>query len=246
MKYIFACLCLLGSAVYAQEEFDPTGELAENYLPKVIQVQVEYIEVPQTTVLELMYGEKKSANDSELRAKLQELLKSGQATMMESQMVVSRSGEKATTESIREYIYPTEYEPAEVPNKVDTNGKETGEGVRNLATPPTPTAFETRNLGATLEVEPTLSEDGMIIDLRFAPELVWHIKNEIWAEWKDERGGADVKMPVMYTMRVNTGLTLTTGRYHLACTLSPKDKDGFPDPTRKVMMFVKADVMTVK
>ncbi|GAA5496954.1 hypothetical protein Rhal01_03142 [Rubritalea halochordaticola] len=246
MKSIFACLCLLGTAVYAQEEFDPTGELAEAYLPKVIQMQVEYIEVPQATVLELMYGEKKSADDSKLRAELQKMLKEGKATMMESQMVVSRSGEKATSESIREYIYPTEYEPSEVPNKVDANGEETGEGLRSLATPPTPTAFETRNLGSTLEVEPILSEDGFTVDVRFAPELVWHVKNEVWAEWRDDRGNADIKMPVMYTMRVNTGLTVTTGRYHLACTMSPKDKDGFPDPTRKVMMFVKADVLKVK
>ncbi|SHI42440.1 hypothetical protein SAMN02745181_0091 [Rubritalea squalenifaciens DSM 18772] len=245
MKYLFASLCLLGSAVSAQDGFDPTGEEAERYMPKVIQVQVEYIEVPQETVLELLYGEKKSANDSKLRDELQKLLKEGKATMMESQMVVSRSGERASAESIREYIYPTEYEPAEVPNKVDASGEKTGEGVRKMATGPTPTAFETRNLGSTLEVEPTLSESAKIIDLWFAPELVWHVKNEVWAEWRDDRGNADVKMPIMYTLRVNTGLTMVAGRYHLACCLSPKDKDGFPDPTRKVMMFVKADVLKV-
>ena len=69
------------------------------------------------------------------------------------------------------------------------------------------------------------------MDVRFAPELVWHVKNEVWAEWRDDRGNADIKMPVMYTMRVNTGLTVTTGRYHLACLQSvPRIKTGFLIP----------------
>ena len=39
-------------------------------------------------------------------------------------------------------------------------------------TPATPTAFETRNTGVTLEIEPTIGENDFMIDLRFVPEIV--------------------------------------------------------------------------
>ena len=246
MKYIG--LLMFGLMVWpvsAQSDFDPMGEHAESLLPKIIRTQVEYIEVPQEVMVDLMYGENKSVDDTKLRDELQKLLKKGEATMLESQMVVSRSGERATSESIKEYIYPTEFEPSEVPNKVNVDGEETGEKLKDLATRPTPTTFETRNLGNTLEVEPILGETGAIIDLTLRPEIVWHVKNEVWAEWRDHRGNSDIKMPTMYTLRMNTSVTVKKGEYRLVAAMSPKDDKGFPDPKRKVMVFVKADVLVV-
>ena len=39
-------------------------------------------------------------------------------------------------------------------------------------TPTTPTAFETRNTGVTLEVEPVVGPDGVTIDLNLVPQVV--------------------------------------------------------------------------
>ena len=39
-------------------------------------------------------------------------------------------------------------------------------------TPTTPTAFETRNTGVTLEVEPLVGPDGVTIDLNLVPQVV--------------------------------------------------------------------------
>lgn len=41
-----------------------------------------------------------------------------------------------------------------------------------IATPTTPTAFETRNTGVTLEAEPTVGPDGNTIELNLSPEVV--------------------------------------------------------------------------
>ena len=41
-----------------------------------------------------------------------------------------------------------------------------------VVTPSTPTAFETRNIGVTLEVEPIIGPDGYTIDLNLSPEVV--------------------------------------------------------------------------
>lgn len=238
---------LISHAQTGTPEFDPLGEF--DNLPKQIRVQVEFIEVSHEQLTELMFGEKPAANDVELRMQVVALVKHGKATILETMLCTARSGQKATSESIEEFIYPTEYEPATLPENVHVNKKEDAEAVktvrRDLATGPTPTAFDTRNLGSTLEIEPTLSEDGNIIDLSFVPEIVYHVGNEIWAEWKGKHGNSPIQMPTFYALRINTAVTLADGTPMLVAALSPKDADGHPDFTRKLMVFVRADVLTV-
>ncbi|MGB0992378.1 MAG: Amuc_1098 family type IV pilus outer membrane protein [Akkermansiaceae bacterium] len=92
---------------------------------------------------------------------------------------VTRNGQRAKIEVIRSFIYPTEYEPPELPNSVGGGGlidPVTGESAS--APPPTPvtpahpTAFGTRDVGVTLEVEPRVSADRNYIDLSISPEFV--------------------------------------------------------------------------
>lgn len=256
MKTNFALAALaaafwLSSAVspHAQTgtpEFDPLGE--HDDLPKQVRVQVEFIDVPHVLLTEMLFGEKPPANDVEMRKRVAELIKEGKASVMETMVCTARSGQKATSESIQEFIYPTEYEPAELPEKVEVDGKEDEGGIsqtrRDLAVGPTPTAFETRNLGSTLEIEPTIGVDSRIIDLRFLPEIVYHVGNEVWAEWKGQQGNAHVQMPKFYKLSLNTSVTLIAGNPMLVGALSPKDEQGKPDFSRKLMVFVTADVLT--
>jgi hypothetical protein len=222
-------------------DFDPLGEFDK--LPKQIRVQVEFIDLSHEQLTELMFGSKVPPGDGELRKQVAQLVKDGKASIVETMMCIARSGQKATSESIEEIIYPTEYEPPELPGKNKDKDKGEGNG-SEFAIGPTPTAFETRNLGPTLEIEPTLGEDDKYIDLRFVPEIVYHTGNKVWAEWKGEHGNSPVQMPIMYTMRVNTSVTLAPSQYMLVAALTPKTKEGTPDNTRKLMVFVKADVIT--
>ncbi len=100
---------------------------------------------------------------------------------------------------------------------------------------------------STLEVEPTLSADNKIIDLRLVPEFVWHTGDTTWQETKDGHGNVvRVQMPNFYSMRLNTSTTCVAGAYTLIGVVSPKDDKGELDMTRKVMVFVKCSVVTVK
>ena len=90
-------------------EFDPLGE--HNNLPKLIRVQVEFIEVSHEQFTGLMAVPKISANDGELRKQVAQLVKDGKGSIVETMMCTARSGQRATSESIREHIYATEYEP---------------------------------------------------------------------------------------------------------------------------------------
>ena len=122
--------------------------------------------------------------------------------------------------------------------------QQTGRIDNALATGPTPSAWDTRNVGSTLEVEPNLSADGKLIDLRLIPEIVYNTGNFTWIEWHDQRGNADIKMPMFYTLRINTSVVAVPGQPLLIAALSPKGPDGNTDFTRKVMVFVKCDVLT--
>ncbi|MGL4401709.1 MAG: Amuc_1098 family type IV pilus outer membrane protein [Luteolibacter sp.] len=77
---------------------------------------------------------------------------------------VTRSGQSSNIEIVREFIYPTEYEPPELPNTVDTFG-----GGSTPVTPATPTAFETKEVGITLEILPVVDASKQYITVTLNP-----------------------------------------------------------------------------
>jgi len=93
--------------------------------------------------------------------------------------VVTRSGQKATLEIVREFIYPTEFDPPQIPTSFgNTNVFDAITGALldlplppAVVTPATPTAFEMRKTGVLLEVEPVISEDGRTVDLTITPDF---------------------------------------------------------------------------
>ncbi len=136
------------------------------------------------------------------------------ADVMNAPSIVARSGDTAKIEIIRELIYPTEYEPPEVPQNVRSTGI-------FPVTPATPTAFDTRNTGVTLEIQPTTGEtNDYVINLDFAPEIV---EFEGFINYGSPITGTDddgnqvvitenrIEMPVFTTRRVSTALTIYDG-----------------------------------
>jgi general secretion pathway protein D len=101
--------------------------------------------------------------------------------LMAAPKVTTKSGQKATITISREFPYPQEFEPPQVPQD---SGGTTGSAIivapgltgatgnDPIVTPSFPTDFTTRNLGVTLEVEPQIGPDGYTIDLTLSPEVV--------------------------------------------------------------------------
>jgi len=98
--------------------------------------------------------------------------------LMSAPKVVAKSGRKAVVRVAREFPYPTEFNPPEVPEAQSTSNStllSANSGVISVSgtvTPTTPTAFEKRDLGVTLEVLPQIGPDGYTIDLDLSPEVV--------------------------------------------------------------------------
>lgn len=104
--------------------------------------------------------------------------------LLSAPRVTTKSGQRAVIEVIREFRYPTEFDPPQIPQETGINNSQitvidptvgvigsTSNGSFPV-TPTTPTAFETRNTGITLEVEPIVGPDGYTIDLNLVPQVV--------------------------------------------------------------------------
>lgn len=259
---VLSCLVLVG-ALNAQEPtsrpapeaFEKKGEPGQavdwsedSGAPRQIQVTVEFIEVSQAEVTRLLYKEKLGKDGAKLRTELQGMVDAQKASVLDTLVLAALSGQKATTESIREVIYPTEYQQPGLSNEKETSKAESEAKIKNTAfSPPLPAAFETRNTGSTLEIEPTIGDEGTFISLRFVPEIVFDTGDRKLNVHKDELGNeSSVSMPYFYSLRVNTALTLADGMPQLVSVLTPKGADGTPDRTRKLFAIVTADIVKVR
>ncbi|MFI0348176.1 MAG: type II secretion system protein GspD [Chthoniobacterales bacterium] len=84
--------------------------------------------------------------------------------LLSAPKVTVTSGKKATITVAREFPYPSDYSPPQIPQNQ-------GSGV-NPAVPATPSSFKTRNVGVQLEVEPTLDPKNSCVELRLSPQIV--------------------------------------------------------------------------
>jgi len=203
---------------------------------KKVHVYYEFIEVDHDELSNWIFENTMDNDATELRNEVQKWIKSGRAEIIEAVVVAARSGQRAKIESGEEFIYPTEYDPGEIPNKVNLNS-----GAKATSTGVTPTAFETRNLGVTLEVDPVVGSAGVVVDLNLAPEIV---KLEEIAKWpvKSIDPKFQTEMPTFYTMKITTQVTGKSGHYILMGTTRPLKS---ADPKRSnpiVLHFVRSDV----
>lgn len=108
-----------------------------------------------------LYG---NFNDASVQMLMRGLDQKKGVDIMAQPSTVTRSGQSSSIAIVREFIYPTEYEPPELPNTVDTFGG----GVAPV-TPATPTAFETKDVGITLEVLPVADASKQYITVTLNP-----------------------------------------------------------------------------
>jgi general secretion pathway protein D len=92
--------------------------------------------------------------------------------IMAQPSTVTRSGQSSKISIIREFIYPTEYEPPEIPTSTGGGRNGGGDSGTTPVTPAMPTAFEKRDVGITLEVLPVADANKHYVDITLAPSFV--------------------------------------------------------------------------
>ena len=228
-----ALLATLATLAPAQERrFDPdpfAGEISGDLLA----IHVEWLEVDAKLASRLLADYQGSGSVS--ARNLRNAAGKGGARVVETAYLVTRSGQRAKVESLIEWIYPTGGDPPEMPQKL------TGPiaaGVE-FQTPRGYTAFETRNVGTTLEVDPILGADGRTIDVNVAPE--WVVLSAI----KDVgRGKSIIELPDFATLKFATAVTLIDGDTVLLGVHVPMDKTHRKrDASKRIFVLLTASVL---
>ena len=239
MLALAASSALFATSTIFSQDVAPASEAAAD-LPRMVRVQAEFIEMPHAIYTKLMADPRASANDTDLRAECAKLIEAGDARIIESLAVISQPGSYATTEDIQEFVYPTEYEPSSFsPSPWETLQFQVG------GPPPPPFAFETKNVGSTFEVETQINANLPLIEIRCTPTLVYHVGKSVWSTWTDNEVTIESSKPRFYVLKVRTGTTLVSGQAQMVAALSPQDEQGWMDSSRKVMTFLRGDIITV-
>lgn len=224
------------TSVAAHRQFEEYFAQLKNAAERQIHILVEFIEVSHPDFSDWMLENRITGDGTPLRREVQTWIRREKATILNSVLVTARSGQRAKVESIHEHIYPTEFTPQAIPNTLTQAGKS-----EVPTTGISPTAFEQRNLGVTLEVDPVLGNDNLTIDLNLAPEMV---QLEGFTTWPNEDVDPKYRaeVPVFYSMKTTTQVTTLDGRYALLSTLRPLESADPERPDALVLLFVRADV----
>ena len=111
--------------------------------------------------------------DPQFQTALRSLSQSKGVDLVTEPMITAKSGQKSSVRVVRQFPYPTEFNPPQVPQSVGTftvgNVRTSTGNTAAPITPTTPTAFATRELGIILEVEPVISGDGKSVELSLTP-----------------------------------------------------------------------------
>jgi general secretion pathway protein D len=151
--------------------------------------------------------------------------------LMTAPSVITRSGQSASVRVVREFIYPTEYEPPEIPNSFGVSTDEIGEPISGGTggaipiVPAFPTEFKMREVGVMLDVLPTVDSQTGLVDLKVDPLVTnfdgfVNFGTPINAGINDALGNPQtiqiarnsILMPVFSVMRVkNEGISIHDG-----------------------------------
>ncbi|MEI6653829.1 MAG: Amuc_1098 family type IV pilus outer membrane protein [Verrucomicrobiota bacterium] len=137
--------------------------------------------------------------------------------IMTAASTVTRSGQASSVRMVREMIYPTEYEPPQLPQASNANIIVIGgsSSTPTMVTPSHPTAFEKRDVGIILEVTPTADTDKRFVDIALNPSVVdfdgfVNYGNPIYAN-SVLLSSNRILMPIFSTHRTATNLSVADG-----------------------------------
>lgn len=228
----------LASASFAATSPNKGKNQAPHTGPCQIGIRTEYYELDHLTLHALVTTPTDQTDATGIRREILAKVALDEASLIQSSYVVTRSGQRAKVESVTEWIYPTEFDPPEVPQELGGQVSSTAD----IITPATPTAFETRNVGHTIEVDPVIAADGLTIDLNLAPELVIHLGHHSLGKAESQ-----IEQPVFHTIKDSTSISLHTGTWAVLGIHNPPPNKaaGLPPTDRRVLSLVRTDIIDV-
>ena len=135
-----------------------------------------------STVGNHISGESKSTNDRFMRLNaflgsadlsmiLHMLAQRSDTDLLSAPKVLTRPGEEAVIKVVTEYIYPTDYD-VQLQSSSSSSSGSSGSSQSAILAVVEPQSFTMREVGVILDVTPTLTDDGNLIDLKLNTQVV--------------------------------------------------------------------------
>ncbi len=146
-------------------------------------------------------------NGDKMGELLRKLSQQSGVHLMSAPSVTTRSGQKATVEVVREFIYPSEFDP---PKQLAKD---------QPIIPTTPTAFEMRPVGIRMELNPVVQADGSI-DLTMTPEVTSFEGFMDYGKAIEDPGALPgtpitenkIQQPLFHSLKTTTTVSLQSGQ----------------------------------
>jgi hypothetical protein len=185
---------------------------------RMFMFEIERLEVSLSDLSSWFAGKDLETATGELRKSALEWIRAGRGRELDRRTGPVKSGNRHVWEAIFEVRYPTGYEAEPIIS---------------------PSTYETRNTGLTVELEPSLGPDGKIIDVSIVPQDVRHCANAVVHRTEvDGKAVADMEQPVFATMKLSTMISTVMGQYALLGINTPVGEDSNPDPDRRILTFI--------
>lgn len=177
-----------------------------------IVAECQMVVVPQKVVWPLIPDLGDDEKFDAAWTKLQQMIEHGEATLIADLSLRGEPETKLVTHSGQELRYASEFTPPQLPYPLP-KGKEMEVLKHWPLLGPTPTAFETRNVGAHLELTATVSEDGQWIAAAIDAQhvrLLRMAKIEVGILASGER--LSVEQPCFSTLQNRISLQVRSGQ----------------------------------
>jgi hypothetical protein len=175
-----------------------------------ITAECQMVIVPQKTALSLLPELLDEVKSEAAYRKLNQMIEAGQAELAAHFVAKVSDSENAVVESVEELRYATEFDPPNLPQ----NAPENPVILKDWPiTGITPTSFETRNVGTTMEINVEVRSNGRWLYLVAIPQ---HVRFLRWA--KTDAGKLAngerlfVEQPIFHTMKNKSELQMKNGQ----------------------------------
>jgi len=186
-----------------------------NHILLQIEIEIKFVSYELSEISKL-------GPDGINKESLTALWKNGQGKLLAAPKVLTQSGIQATTKGCTECIYPTEY------TTIMAKGAAWHPSVFE------PGSFETREIGAILDVLAEVSPLGNLINITISPELVLPPTWEDYGiKYTDKNGiinDLPMRQPLFHAYSIHTNILLENGHTALI-------GGGMPSPDSKHLVY---------
>ena len=254
-RFIFLVALSFTSILHADDTLLVANEPSREELEKIegfesmpleggdynIHIEMRIIALPAEDTLPLIELLKDTKRIEKTVATLHEMIAKKKAKLVDWPMLITKDGQRVVVENVDEMRYATDYSPntkevnkeqAPAAEAEKTEEKTAGQDIASkkkaniTITEGIPSAFETRNIGVTLEIEPSLDRKTMQIAMQLAAQhvsLTGFDKHTIDADGRR----TTVEQPRFHTNKVTTNLTVHSGQPVLLGTYRTATPEGW-------------------